>query len=307
MTDLGGVEREFEALGARLRLHARCVDCGEQTGVGPDEPAVLASVVKVPLVLEFARQAVLGQLDPAERVLVRQADRLGGTGTAGCADDVEMSLRDLALFALAVSDNTAADVLFRRVGTDTVRLLVRELGLAATRIVGSPRALLEGVLAEVGADGPESFAALYPTLSPRRIRALPTLDPLRTNSGTARDMTRLLALLWTDRAGPEQACRLVRELMSRQVSWHRLAAAFPEEVAVAAKSGTLPGVRNEIGVASFPGGGRYAVAVLTETRSLAQRRPDLDAAIGAAGREAVEALRGCCAQPASPSASGGTA
>ncbi|MGK5450168.1 serine hydrolase [Streptomyces radiopugnans] len=299
MAEPGDVEREFGALGARVRLHARCVDCGRQTGTGADEPVVLASVVKVPLVLEFARQAAYGQLDPAERVLVRQADRLGGTGTAGCRDDVEMSLRDLAFLALSVSDNTAADVLFRRVGTDTVALLARELGLEGTRIAGSPRDLLESVLAEVGAADPAAFAAVYPTLSPERIRSLPTSDPRRTNSGTARDMTRLLALIWTDRAGPPRACAEVRDLMARQVSWHRLAAAFPEEVAVAAKSGTLPGVRNEIGVVSPPGGGRYAVAVFTETESLDRRRPDLDAAIGAAGRAAVEALYGCCDQPSS--------
>ncbi|GAA2435197.1 serine hydrolase [Streptomyces macrosporus] len=299
MACTGDVESGFDALGARVRLHACCVDCGRRTGVRPDEPAVLASVVKVPLVLEFARQAAYGQLDPAERVVVRREDRLGGTGTAGCRDDVEMSLRDLALFALSVSDNTAADVLFRRVGVDTVRLLVRELGMERTRIVGSPRALLESVLEDVGAADPAAFAAVYPTLSPERIRALPTLDPLRTNSGTARDATRLLTLIWTDRAGPAEACARVREAMGFQVSRHRLEAAFPEEVAVAAKSGTLPGVRNEIGVVSYPDGGRYAVAVFAETRSLGQRRPDLDAAIGAAGRVAVEELRGCCGQSSS--------
>ena len=300
MTGMAEVEREFAALGARVRLHARCVDCGHQTGTGADEPVVLASVVKVPLVLEFARQAAYGQLDPAERVVVRQTDRLGGTGTAGCLDDVEMSLRDLARFALSVSDNTAADLLFRRVGVDTVRLLVKELGLDSTRIAGSPRTLLEDVLRDVGATDPVSFAAVYPALSPERIRALPTMDPRRTNSGTARDMTRLLALIWTDRAGPPAACALVRSLMAGQVSWHRLAAAFPGEVAVAAKSGTLPGVRNEIGVVRHPDGGRHAVAVFAEVRDLGERRPDLDAAIGAAGRTAVEELRGCCGQPPSP-------
>ncbi|AIJ25509.1 beta-lactamase class A [Amycolatopsis methanolica 239] len=109
-------------------LHARCLDCGGETGHHPDEPVVLASVVKVPLVLELARQVAAGQLDPADRLRVTAADRLSGTGTAGCADDVEMSLRDAAFSALSVSDNTAADLLFDRVGLDNVRSLLRELG-----------------------------------------------------------------------------------------------------------------------------------------------------------------------------------
>ncbi|WKX74186.1 serine hydrolase [Streptomyces sp. XD-27] len=275
-------------------MHAACVDCGRQTGLRADEPVVLASVVKVPLVLEFARQVAHGQLDPAERAVVRRADRLGGTGTAGCLDDVEMSLRDLAGFALSVSDNSAADVLFERVGVDTVRLLVRELGLSRTRIVGSPRALLRSMMEDVGAADPAAFAAVYPALSPARLRALRVRDPRHTNGSTAREMTRLLSLVWTDRAGPPGACAQVRALMAHQVSWHRLAAAFPEDVAVAAKTGTLLGVRNEIGVVTYPDGGRYAVSVFTETADLRDRRPDLDAAIGTAGRAAVEALRGCC-------------
>ncbi|KUJ54575.1 serine hydrolase [Streptomyces albus subsp. albus] len=288
------MDEETPAAGTRLRVHARCVDCGRETGTGADEPVVLASVVKVLLVLEFVRQVAAGQLDGAERVVVPPTARLGGTGTSGCLDDVRMSLRDLAGFALSVSDNAAADVLFDRVGVDTVRLLAAELGLHRTRVVGSPSTLLAGMLEDVGAADPAEFAAVYPTLPPERLRAMRIRDPLRTNGSTARDMTRLLTLVWTDRAGPPAACARLRELMARQVNWHRLAAAFPEDVAVAAKSGTLPGVRNEIGVARYPDGGRYAVAVFLETPALGERRADLDRLIGTAGHAAVTGLRGCC-------------
>jgi beta-lactamase class A len=103
-------------------------------------------------------------------------------------------------------------------------------------------------------------------------------------------MTGLLSLIWRDRAGPAAACAQVRQLMSRQASWHRLAAGFGDEVAVAAKSGTILGVRNEVGVASYPDGRRYAVAVFTNG-GWGARRPDVDAAIGRAARLAVDLLR----------------
>ncbi|MFF7145785.1 serine hydrolase [Streptomyces nodosus] len=90
----------FAAAGAEGRLHAVPVDTGAdgatEVAVGADEPVVLASIMKILLVLEFARQAAAGQLDPRERVRVGAADRLGGWGTAGCVDDIELSLRDLA-------------------------------------------------------------------------------------------------------------------------------------------------------------------------------------------------------------------
>ncbi|MEV4759653.1 serine hydrolase [Micromonospora sp. NPDC049559] len=289
--ELDEVAARFAAAGVTGHVHVRDVDdAGAELGLGADEPVVLASVFKVLLVVEYARQAAAGQLDPAERTRVRAADRLGGVGTAGCFDEVDISWRDLALFALSMSDNTAADLLLRRVGLETVQDLVAELGLVRTRIGGGPRQSVESMFADVGAADAAEFAKLFPTLGPERLARLAVLDPARTNSATPRDMTRLLSLIWRDEAGPAQACRHVRELMGRQLSWHRLAAGFGDEVAVAAKSGTILGVRNEIGVAAFPDGRRYAMAVFT-TGGWGSRRPDVDAAIGQAARLLVDRLR----------------
>ncbi|GAA2335463.1 serine hydrolase [Streptomyces cuspidosporus] len=282
----------FEGAGARGWLHAIPVGGGREVGVGADEPVVIASLFKILLVLEFARQSAAGQLDPRERVLLTAADRLGGWGTAGCVDDVEMSLRDLAFFALSVSDNTAADVLMRRVGLDTVRLLAAELGLDRTVVVGGPRELLESMLEDVGARDEAEFAAVFPTLDAERLRRLRVLDPRRTTRSTARNITRLLALIWRDEAGPPRACALVRELMARQVFRHRLASGFPGDVGVAAKTGTLPGLHIEAGVVHRPDGGCYAVAVFAETRDPGTANPAVDAAIGRAARLAVDHLSG---------------
>ncbi|MEV6473294.1 serine hydrolase [Streptomyces sp. NPDC051657] len=288
------IREVFAGAGAEGLLHAVPVQGepgdGEVT-VGADEPVVIASVFKVLLVLEFARQVAAGQLDPRERVRVTAADRLGGWGTAGCADDVELSLRDLAFFALSVSDNSAADLLLARVGLDTVRLLAGELGLDRTRVVGGPRDVLESMLAEVGARDEAEFALRYPALPDDRKRRLGVLDPLRTNASTPRDVTRLLRLVWQDQAGPPEACSRVRDLMSRQAFRHRLVSGFPDEVTIAAKTGTLPGLHMEAGVVRYPDGGLYAVAVFARTRELAASRTAVDAAIGATARIAVDSLR----------------
>lgn len=282
----------FAAADAEGRLHAVDIDApGRELGLGVDDQVVIASVFKILLVLEFARQAGAGQLDPRERVVITAPDRLGGWGTAGCADDVEMSLRDLAYFALSVSDNSAADALMRRIGLDTVRLLAAELGLGRTRIVGGPRELLESVFEDAGATDEAEFAAVYPTLTFERLRRFRVLDPRHTTSSTPRDITTLLGLIWRDRAGSPAACALVRELMSRQVFRQRLASGFPDDVLVAAKTGTLPSLHIEAGVVRYPDGGRYAVAVFARTASAAAARTAVDAAIGRAARLAVDALR----------------
>jgi beta-lactamase class A len=285
------MEEIFAKVGVRGWVHARCFDCGGEAGLDADEPVVLASVVKVPLVLEFVRQVAAGQLDPADRVRARVADRLGGVGTAGCLDDVELSLRDAAFFALSISDSTAADLLFDRVGVDNVRSLARELGLTATHIASSPRNIVQTMAEDIGALDAADFARLYPELTAQQVFATRALDPLRTTSSTPRDMTRLLTLIGQNRAGAPESCQWVRELMLQQVSWHRLAAAFAPEVTVWGKTGSLPSIRNEIAVVEYPGGSRYAVAVFTRADTLTQRLPEVDHAIGDAARAAIEGIR----------------
>jgi beta-lactamase class A len=283
--------RIFDEVGVDARVHAVDIDTGRDIGTRQDEQVVIASVFKILLVLEFARQAVAGQLDPTERVLVRAADRLGGWGTAGCADDVEVSLRDLAFFAMSVSDNTAADLLLRRVGPDVMTLLAEELGLTRTRVIGGPRQVLESMFADLDVRDAAEFADTFSTLPAERVRGLRVFDPDHTTSSTAREITRLLTLIWRDEAGPPAACAMVRDLMARQLFWTRLPSGFPPEVRVAGKTGTLPGLHIEAGVAEYPDGGRYAIAVFARTQRLNTRQIDVDLAMGEAAREAVEALR----------------
>lgn len=273
-------------------LHARDLDTGREVAVGADDQVVIGSIFKILLVLEFARQTAAGSLDPADRVLVRAGDRLGGWGTAGCADDVEVSLRDLAYFTMSVSDNTAADLLLRRIGLDLLPLLAQELGLTRTHLIGGPRELLATMIADVGARDDEEFARIFPTLPDERVRALRVFDPARTNSSTPEEMTRLLGLIWRDEAGSARACADVRALMFRQLFWTRLAAAFPPGVRVAGKTGTLPGLHMEAGVVEYPDGGRYAVAVFAKTERLSMPRLELDLVLGRAAKLAVDDLRG---------------
>ena len=80
-------------------------------------------------------------------------------------------------------------------------------------------------------------------------------------------------------------------LMERQENTQRLASGFSDAVTVAGKTGTIPFVRNEAGVVTYPDGRRYAVAVFTRSDSLAERNPAIDAAIGTSARLAVEGLR----------------
>ena len=225
------IEAAFRAIGLCGWLHAIDLDSGREIGLRADEPVVLASVFKVALVTALYRSG----LDLTERVEI--GERSGGaTGVSAMQDPVTMSLRDLAYLAIAVSDNGAADVLFDAVGDAPVAALLRELGLPHTRIPHRCRDIAAALVADAGVEDVQGWL----DADPRRLARLSVRDPARTNAGTAREMTSLLAALWADRAAAPESCAAIRRLMHLQVWPHRLASGFPLD-AVAGKTGHAAG------------------------------------------------------------------
>ncbi len=287
------IEAVFAKAGARGFVHAREVGVGggPEVCVGADDPVVLASVFKIPVAVAFAREVAAGRLDETERTLVTARYRIGGVGTAGCADDVEMSWRDLAHFMLTMSDNAATDLIYHRVGQEAVDRVLADLGLGRTRLIGCCEDLFASVIADLGAKPDDDLEAVFAAATEEQLWKLAVVDPERTTSSTPREITELLDAIWTDRAGDPAACERVRTIMAQQIWPHRISSGFPAGVAIAAKTGTLPAVRNEAGVVTHVDGRRYAVAVFTRADSLADRLPAVDSAIGEAARLAVEHLR----------------
>ncbi|MEV2269772.1 serine hydrolase [Nonomuraea africana] len=278
----------FQAADVEGFLHAREIDGEREVCHRADDPVVLASVFKIPIVLEYARQAAAGLISRTERLPLTMEHRDGGIGTSGCADEIELSLRDLAHFMMSMSDNAATDALLEKVGVERVNATLAELGLTRTHLIGDCRVLLGTVLTELGAGSWEEAEQV----DPERLRALSVLDPARTSASTPRETTTMLARIWRDEAGPAEACAEVRQIMGRQIWPHRLSSGFGDDVRVSGKTGTIFGIRNEAGVVEYPDGRRYAVAVFLRPRSLGLRLPAADAVIGAAARRAVDELRG---------------
>ncbi|TAL13309.1 MAG: serine hydrolase [Frankiales bacterium] len=280
----------FSRAGAVGRLHAREIGTGHEVGLGADEPVVLASTFKVPVALEVFAQAAEGGLDLSERVRVPVEGRAPGpTGLSVFSHEAELSLHDLARSMITVSDNAATDVVCERVGLDRVAARLGALGLDEIVIPYDCRGIFATVFEDAARAGLPTDA--FPS-DPEVLRGVRALDPLQTDRGTPRAMTRLLELIWTDTAGPADACAQVREVMAQQVWPHRLTAGFPADVTLAGKTGTLPSQHNEVGVVGYPDGRSYAVAVYVRSARFDLRQPLLDRAIGEAARIAVDALRG---------------
>jgi beta-lactamase class A len=281
--------------GCRGFVHAVALDTGREVGLDPDAPVVPASTIKVLVALEAERAFLDGRLDLAERVRVTDADRTTGpVGMSLYRDDVEMSLGDLVVPMLTISDNVATDVLIGRLGLDALAAAAGRLGLAGTRIDCDLRALIDSVAVDAGfadwagveATDEDDAAVLARVRAARALRA--DSAPVRT---TARDLTAVLRAAWEQDAGLR-----VRFLMARQVGRDRIARGFADDSRVAAKSGSLFRVwRNEVGVVTRPDGRSAAVAVLLHTPAGDVDDRTVNDAIAKIARRAVDAVLGSSA------------
>ena len=175
------------------------------------------------------------------------------------------------------------------VGIAAVHQTVVDMGLLRTVVVASSGDLNAALADDFVRCGLGVTQALA---DPATMAGLRVLDPARCNSTTPRDMTTLLARIWRDEAASPTACGDMRRVLRLQVCRHRLASGFPtDDVLVAAKTGTLLNLRNEIGVVELPDGRRYAVAVFTRSNNTTIRNPTAETVIGTTARLAIDQLR----------------
>ena len=109
---------------------------GQKFVLRGDEVFPQASSIKIAVLAELYRQAQAGKLKPQRHlhragVRPRTGQRHHGGLTPGVT---KITLHDLATMMVAVSDNSATNVLIDRVGMENVNALMDTLGLTHTRL-----------------------------------------------------------------------------------------------------------------------------------------------------------------------------
>ena len=197
---------------------------GDRIGVNDTLTFPQGSAIKIPLLIELYRQDGTGQLKLTTRVPVRQADRTGGSGLLLNLGDgtSELSLGDLAMFMITVSDNTATNMLIDRVGMDRVNALTRELGVPQVKL---QRKMIRP---KESAAGNENIAT--PTAAATIMAKIASCE-LPMSKERCGELRRLLEI---PKGGPIEA-------------------SVPEGVRVAWKPGDIEGVNTAWGLVDLPG------------------------------------------------------
>ncbi len=117
-------------------VHVIDLTSGERFGVNDSLVFPQGSAIKIPILIELFRQADAGRLRLDERVEVKAVDQVAGTGVVQWFGDglSSLSLRDLAVLMIVLSDNTATNLVIGRVGMPAVTATMASMGLGSIKL-----------------------------------------------------------------------------------------------------------------------------------------------------------------------------
>ncbi len=113
----------------------RVADPHPLVAINADELFPAASVIKIPILVELYRQAIEEKLDLSGCFTVEERYRTEGSGIlAELSSRVVLTLKDLAILMMQLSDNTAATMLLALLGREKINRTMTWLGLPQTQL-----------------------------------------------------------------------------------------------------------------------------------------------------------------------------
>lgn len=238
----------------KLGVAARNLTTGECLAYQAEMDFHPASTVKLPVLVAVYRQMDAGSLSLDETLPLDPALSMPDGGVMdGFTPGYRYPVRDLCHLMITISDNTATNLLLKRIGIESVNRLYSDLGMTNSRL------------------------NRYVAIDTERV-------PL--GHTTPSDMLRLLESLAKEQAASPEACRLMIATMLQQ-KHHNLVTRYigdwdeelePEQVRVriASKSGSFRTVRNDVAIVWAPRG-TYVLAIYSKECKDARYNVDSEA------------------------------
>ena len=233
-----GIERITKSINADWGIYIKCLETGEEVAIDADHQMDTMSVIKIPLMVEAFRQIEAGKFSLDDKITLKESDRRPGTGIIRSLDaSAILTIKDLLTLMIIVSDNTATDLMYAKVGgVQAVNQLAQSYGLKNTRAVLTGEAWFKAIAVapsrdQFHRDGKTPFGLSSP-----------------------RDIAKLLEMIERGQAVSKKSSDLMLQMLRGQVYSSRL----PKYLTgtgfrVPHKTGDfLPYVANDVGILESP-------------------------------------------------------
>ena len=206
---------------------------GEKIFINENEVFPQASCIKIHILAELYHQAEQGTLRLSDVLPLAVSVRVGGSGVLNELGEssVSMSIRDYAVLMIVLSDNTATNLLIKKVGMENVNKFLQSHGAVKTRL---QRMMMD---VKAAAEG-------------------------RENIGTPKEALMLLEKLYRGEIVNKEASRDMLSILQKPKEGP-IKTGVPADINVANKEGDVEGVRCDVGIVYLPKT-PYIICVMTK-------------------------------------------
>ena len=174
--DTAALHRTLDSIAAAHRgvvgYAVHNLETGERLSLRGDSTFPTASLIKVPVLVTLFDLVAKGQISLDDRLTVLKIDKVPGSGILQhLHDGAEITVRDAAWLMIAISDNTATNLLLDRVVIRRVWEKMESLGLPHTKIHSKSFMRMTSVAMDssvkygLGVTTPNEMARLYELLA----------------------------------------------------------------------------------------------------------------------------------------------
>lgn len=130
------IERIAASFDGVMGVAIKDLTTGEEFLVNPNLTFATGSSIKIPVLIELHKQASMGKYKLTDQRWLERTDKVGGSGVINNFGNhtSQLSLTDLAVLMIVLSDNTATNMLIDQTGMANVNATLDQLGLKAIRL-----------------------------------------------------------------------------------------------------------------------------------------------------------------------------
>jgi beta-lactamase class A len=245
------IQSAIDASGAEMGVSLLHIESGAEININADDSFPMASVLKIPVLCAAFREMATGAFTLDDRwELTYPLKNIGSGILTYLQEGLQPTVRDLLTLMMIISDNTATDMIMRRLGVAQIAAYMQALGVSNIHMVFDIRGIFDDVFGYEMADPDRYFGdwTKKRTAPPTNRDAYAYKGGSNNNAATPRDITRLCAMIYRGEVVDRAACDEMLHILLQQQLNQRLPRFLPYGIPFAHKTGTLSGIRNDAGV-----------------------------------------------------------
>ena len=271
-----------------MGVYIRHIERGDEISIEADKVFPLGTVFQIAVMVEVFRQSEKGSLSLDDKIELADNHKAVGPGILQyMSPGLDLSVKDLLVLMMTISDNTATDLLWKKIGVQSVNMMLRDFGFTRTNIYITNReyqlmSLLLGkefedltmselvqswknrsqidktrTMASIESQYSKNlpieelrtrYEAMYGRREGKRFQQKRTFDEAVDNQGSPREIGSLIEKIFGGEAASPNACQQMLGIMLLRQDQNSISLQLPADVPVSGKGGWLAGTSNDAGV-----------------------------------------------------------